>query len=145
MGADQLVMRMLCAEGNIDAQIMRTGALQAEDWRKLTMAMGSLSNAGIFIDDSSGIKVNEIRSKCRRLQQEHGLGMVIIDYMQLISGSGKCRRKPPTRSFRNLTFIKRISKRIRDTCNRVITAFTWCRTTTRQASNDVGLKRIWKY
>ncbi|WP_210471429.1 replicative DNA helicase [Sporosarcina sp. 6E9] len=89
MGADQLVMRMLCAEGNIDAQVMRTGALQAEDWRKLTMAMGSLSNAGIFIDDSSGIKVNEIRSKCRRLQQEHGLGMVIIDYMQLISGSGK--------------------------------------------------------
>ena len=89
MGADQLVMRMLCAEGNIDAQIMRTGALQAEDWRKLTMAMGSLSNAGIFIDDSSGIQVNEIRSKCRRLQQEHGLGMVIIDYMQLISGSGK--------------------------------------------------------
>ena len=89
MGADQLVMRMLCAEGNIDAQRLRTGDLQAEDWRKLTMAMGSLSNAGIFIDDSSGIRVNEIRSKCRRLQQEHGLGMVIIDYMQLIQGSGK--------------------------------------------------------
>ncbi|WP_172370287.1 replicative DNA helicase [Sporosarcina jiandibaonis] len=89
MGADQLVMRMLCAEGNIDAQIMRTGDLQAEDWRKLTMAMGSLSNAGIFIDDSSGIRVNEIRSKCRRLQQEHGLGMVIIDYLQLIQGSGR--------------------------------------------------------
>ena len=86
MGADQLVMRMLCAEGNIDAQIMRTGALQAEDWRKLTMAMGSLSNTGIYIDDSSGIRVNEIRSKCRRLKQEHGLDMVIIDYMQLIQG-----------------------------------------------------------
>lgn len=89
MGADQLVMRILCAEGNIDAQVMRTGALQTEDWRKLTMAMGSLSNAGIFIDDSSGIRVNEIRSKCRRLQQEHGLGMVIIDYLQLIQGSGR--------------------------------------------------------
>lgn len=89
MGADQLVMRMLCAEGNIDAQIMRTGALEAEDWRKLTMAMGSLSNAGIYIDDSSGIRVNEIRSRCRRLKQEHGLDMVIIDYMQLIQGSGK--------------------------------------------------------
>ncbi len=89
MGADQLVMRMLCAEGNIDAQVLRTGALEAEDWRKLTMAMGSLSNAGIFIDDSSGIRVNEIRSKCRRLQQEHGLGMIIIDYLQLISGSGR--------------------------------------------------------
>ena len=73
MGAEQLVMRMLCAEGNIDAQVLRTGTLEAEDWRKLTMAMGSLSNAGIFIDDSSGIRVNEIRSKCRRLQQEHGL------------------------------------------------------------------------
>ena len=73
MGAEQLVMRMLCAEGNIDAQVLRTGALEAEDWRKLTMAMGSLSNAGIFIDDSPGIRVNEIRSKCRRLQQEHGL------------------------------------------------------------------------
>lgn len=88
MGAEQLVMRMLCAEGNIDAQVLRTGALQAEDWRKLTMAMGSLSHAGIFIDDSSGIRVNDIRSKCRRLQQEHGLGMIIIDYLQLIQGSG---------------------------------------------------------
>ncbi|PIC69804.1 replicative DNA helicase [Sporosarcina sp. P16b] len=89
MGAEQLVMRMLCAEGNIDAQVLRTGNLEADDWRKLTMAMGSLSNAGIFIDDTPGLRVNEIRSKCRRLQQEHGLGMVMIDYMQLIMGSGR--------------------------------------------------------
>ncbi|ARJ39038.1 replicative DNA helicase [Sporosarcina ureae] len=89
MGAEQLVMRMLCAEGNIDAQVLRTGTLEADDWRKLTMAMGTLSNAGIFIDDSPGLRVNEIRSKCRRLQQEHGLGMVMIDYMQLIMGSGR--------------------------------------------------------
>ncbi|MEK3937272.1 replicative DNA helicase [Sporosarcina sp. FSL W7-1349] len=89
MGAEQLVMRMLCAEGNIDAQVLRTGNLEAEDWRKLTMAMGSLSNAGIFIDDSPGIRINEIRSKCRRLQQEHGLGMIMIDYLQLIQGSGR--------------------------------------------------------
>lgn len=89
MGADQLVMRMLCAEGNIDAQSLRTGSLEDEDWRKLTMAMGSLSNAGIYIDDTPGIRVNEIRSKCRRLAQEHGLGMIMIDYMQLIQGSGK--------------------------------------------------------
>src|SRR5690625_6471901 len=51
------------------------------------MAMGSLSNAGIYIDDSPGIRVSEIRSKCRRLKQEHGLGMIIIDYLQLIQGS----------------------------------------------------------
>ncbi|PKR83469.1 replicative DNA helicase [Heyndrickxia camelliae] len=89
MGAEQLVMRMLCAEGNINAQNLRTGSLTDEDWRKLTMAMGSLSNSGIFIDDTPGIRINEIRSKCRRLKQEHGLGMILIDYLQLIQGSGR--------------------------------------------------------
>ncbi|MFJ7668979.1 replicative DNA helicase [Lysinibacillus sp. NPDC097195] len=89
MGAEQLIMRMLCAEGNIDAQVLRTGALTTEDWGKLTMAMGSLSNSGIFIDDTPGVRINEIRAKCRRLAQEHGLGMILIDYLQLIQGSGK--------------------------------------------------------
>ncbi|MFC4558459.1 replicative DNA helicase [Virgibacillus kekensis] len=91
MGADQLVSRMLCAEGNIDAQRLRTGTLEADDWSKLTMAMGSLSNAGIYIDDSPGIRVSEIRSKCRRLKQEHGLGMILIDYLQLIQGSANSK------------------------------------------------------
>ncbi|MGZ4161283.1 MAG: replicative DNA helicase [Neobacillus sp.] len=89
MGAEQLVMRMLCAEGNIDAQRLRTGSLTDEDWGKLTMAMGSLASTGIFIDDTPGIRVNDIRSKCRRLKQEHGLGMILIDYLQLILGSGR--------------------------------------------------------
>ncbi|MBS4196547.1 replicative DNA helicase [Lederbergia citri] len=89
MGAEQLVMRMLCAEGNINAQNLRTGALTDEDWRKLTMAMGSLSNSGIYIDDTPGVRISEIRSKCRRLKQEHGLGMILIDYLQLIQGSGR--------------------------------------------------------
>ncbi|MCP3763075.1 replicative DNA helicase [Domibacillus sp. A3M-37] len=89
MGAEQLVMRMLCAEGNINAQNLRTGALTDEDWRKLTMAMGSLSNSGIYIDDTPGVRIGEIRSKCRRLKQEQGLGMVLIDYLQLIQGNGR--------------------------------------------------------
>ncbi|MFB5284343.1 MULTISPECIES: replicative DNA helicase [Peribacillus] len=89
MGAEQLVMRMLCAEGNINAQNLRTGALTDEDWRKLTMAMGSLSNAGIYIDDTPGVRIGEIRSKCRRLKQENGLGMILIDYLQLIQGNGR--------------------------------------------------------
>jgi replicative DNA helicase len=89
MGAEQLVMRVLCAEGNIDAQRLRTGSLTDEDWGKLTMAMGSLSNAGIFIDDTPGVRITDIRSKCRRLKQEHGLGMIMIDYLQLILGSGR--------------------------------------------------------
>jgi replicative DNA helicase len=89
MGAEQLVMRMLCAEGNINAQNLRTGSLTDEDWGKLTMAMGSLSNSGIFIDDTPGVKIGELRSKCRRLKQEHGLGMILIDYLQLILGDGR--------------------------------------------------------
>src|SRR5699024_12783083 len=76
MGAAQLAQRMLCAERNIDSQRLRTGKLQQDDWGKLTMAMGSLSHAGIYIDDSPGIRVSDIRSKCRRLKQEHGLGMI---------------------------------------------------------------------
>ncbi|MDE5414140.1 replicative DNA helicase [Alkalihalobacterium chitinilyticum] len=89
MSAGQLVQRILCAEGNIDAQKMRTGQLEPEDWQKLTMAMGSLSKAGIYIDDTPGVKVNDIRAKCRRLKQEKGLGMILIDYLQLIQGSGR--------------------------------------------------------
>lgn len=91
MGAEQLVMRMLCAEGNINAQNLRTGNLTEEDWGKLTMAMGSLSNSGIYIDDTPGIRVSEIRAKCRRLKQESGLGMILIDYLQLIQGSGRSK------------------------------------------------------
>ncbi|HAL01323.1 MAG TPA: replicative DNA helicase, partial [Exiguobacterium sp.] len=89
MGAEQLVMRMLCAEGNVDAQRLRTGQLEEEDWGKLSLAMSNLSQAGIYIDDTPGIRVNDIRAKCRRLKQEHGLGMIMIDYLQLIQGNGR--------------------------------------------------------
>ncbi|MDQ8736514.1 MULTISPECIES: replicative DNA helicase [Bacillales] len=89
MSAAQLVQRMICAEANVDAQRMRTGHLEGDDWEKLTMAIGSLSEAQIFIDDTPGITVAEIRAKCRRLKKEKGLGMIMIDYLQLISGRGK--------------------------------------------------------
>src|SRR5690625_4396213 len=91
MGAEQLVQRMLCAEGNIDSQRLRTGKLQEDDWEKLTMAMGSLSQSVIVIDDSATVRVSDIRSKCRRLKQEKGLGMIIIDYLQLIQGGEHSR------------------------------------------------------
>lgn len=90
MGKEQLVQRMLCAEANIDAGKMRTGFLDEDDWPKLTMAVGTLSEAPIFIDDTPGITVQDIRAKCRRLKQEQGsLGLIMIDYLQLISGKGK--------------------------------------------------------
>jgi replicative DNA helicase len=89
MGASQLVQRMICAEANVDATRMRTGYLEGDDWEKLTMAIGALSEASIFIDDSPSITVADIRAKCRRLKQEKGLGMILIDYLQLIHGRGK--------------------------------------------------------
>jgi replicative DNA helicase len=89
MSASQLVQRMICAEANIDAHRLRTGMLEEEDWGKLTMGISALSQAPIYIDDSPGVTVTEIRSKCRRLKAEKGLGMILIDYMQLIQGRGK--------------------------------------------------------
>ncbi len=80
---------LICAEANVDAQRMRTGFLEGEDWEKLTMAIGTLSDAQIYIDDTPGITVAEIRAKCRRLKKEKGLGMILIDYLQLIHGRGK--------------------------------------------------------
>jgi len=90
MSAEQLLQRMVCAESNLDANDMRTGDLTSDDdWGKLTMGLSSLSDRNIFIDDSGTITVHEIRSKCRRLKKEKGLGMIVIDYLQLIQGSGK--------------------------------------------------------
>lgn len=89
MGASQLVQRMICAEANVDASRLRTGFLEGDDWEKLTMAIGSLSEADIYIDDSPSITVADIRAKCRRLKKEKGLGMILIDYLQLIQGRGK--------------------------------------------------------
>ncbi|MFU0799972.1 MAG: replicative DNA helicase [Xylanivirga thermophila] len=89
MAKDQLVQRMLSAESNVELQKIRTGELDEEDWLKLVQAAGPLSQAPIFIDDTPGMSVMEIRSKARRLKLEHGLGMIVIDYLQLMSGRGK--------------------------------------------------------
>ena len=94
MGAESLVNRMLCAEGSIDAGHLRTGTLSEEEWQSLIVAMGSLSKANIYIDDTPGIRIAEIRAKCRRLKQEKGnLGLVLIDYLQLIEGTGRESRQ----------------------------------------------------
>ncbi|TCS80791.1 replicative DNA helicase [Tepidibacillus fermentans] len=89
MPASQLVQRMVSAEGNLDAHKLRTGQMEEEDWQKLTMAMSTLSEAPIYIDDTPGITVYDIRAKLRRLKAERGLGLVVIDYLQLIHGRGK--------------------------------------------------------
>lgn len=94
MDAESLVKRMLCAEGLIDAGHLKTGQLTDEEWGNLVIAMGSLSKANIYIDDTPGVKVSEIRARCRRLAQERkDLGLILIDYLQLIEGTGKENRQ----------------------------------------------------
>jgi replicative DNA helicase len=88
MSAQQIVQRMLCSEAKVDSQAVRTGYLSSSDWHRLTAAAGRLSEAAIFIDDSPGLTVLEARAKARRMKAEHGLDLLIIDYLQLMRGRG---------------------------------------------------------
>lgn len=88
MGAESLVDRMLASEGMIDSHALRTGQLTEQDWQNVTMAQGVLADAPIYIDDTPGIKITEIRARSRKLAQETGgLGLIVIDYLQLITGT----------------------------------------------------------
>ena len=89
MSREQLTNRMLCSEAMMDAQKLRTGDLTDSDWETLISAMGPLSDAPIYIDDTPGISPMDLRAKCRRLKLEKGLGLIIIDYLQLMSGNGR--------------------------------------------------------
>lgn len=89
MPAEQLGMRLLSARSHIEGDKIKTGRLANEEWNAVNEAAGELSKLPIYIDDTSGIKVPEIFSKCRRLQAEHGLNLVLIDYIQLITGSSR--------------------------------------------------------
>ncbi|HYE09795.1 MAG: dnaB [Clostridia bacterium] len=89
MSKEQLTQRILCAEALIDSQRLRTGDINEDEWIKLARAMGPLSEAPIFVDDTPSISMNEMRAKCRKLKIEHNLGLILIDYLQLMTGSGK--------------------------------------------------------
>ena len=89
MSKDQLVNRILCSEAMVDSNKVRTGKLEENDWTKLAESIGPLSEAEIYIDDTPGISVTEIRAKCRKLKLEKNIGMVVIDYLQLVQGSNK--------------------------------------------------------
>jgi len=86
MSSQQIVQRMLCSEAKVDSQSVRTGYLTSSDWHRLTAAAGRLSEASIFIDDSPGLTVLEARAKARRMKAEHGLDLLVIDYLQLMRG-----------------------------------------------------------
>ena len=89
MSKSQLVNRILCSEAMVDSNKIRTGKIEEDDWVKLAPALGPLSEAPIYIDDTPGITVTEIRAKCRKLKLEKNIGLIVIDYLQLIQGTGK--------------------------------------------------------
>jgi replicative DNA helicase len=93
MSREQLVKRLLCAQAGVDMDKVRTGSIDEEEYLRLADAMNKLAAADLFIDDTSGISVAEIRSKCRRLKLEHGLDLVLIDYLQLMSGSQRAENR----------------------------------------------------
>ncbi len=89
MSKEQLVNRILCCEAMVDSNKVRTGKIEEADWIKLATALGPLSEAPIYIDDTPGISIMEIRAKCRKLKLEKNIGLIVIDYLQLIQGTGK--------------------------------------------------------
>ena len=89
MSAEQLVSRLLCSEARVDAHRLRTGYLNREEWARLADALRRLCETKVFIDDSAAVSVMEMRAKCRRLKAEHGLDLLIVDYLQLMAGRGR--------------------------------------------------------
>ena len=107
MGAESLIERMLAAEGMVEGYHLKTGNLSVEEWHRLVHAQGNLYDAPIFVDDTAGIRISEIRSKARKLAQEMGgLGVIIIDYLQLITGSkGENRQQVVSEISRELKIL----------------------------------------
>ena len=93
MSKEQLAYKLLCSEANVDMLKLRTGALEDKDWENIARATGPLSKAKIYIDDTAGVTVMEMRSKCRRIKMEYGIDMILIDYLQLMSGSNSENRQ----------------------------------------------------
>lgn len=89
MSKEQVGSRILCSEAMVDSNKVRTGQLDDDDWMKLASTLGRLSEAPIYIDDTPGISIMEVRAKCRKLKLEKNIGLVVIDYLQLVQGSGK--------------------------------------------------------
>ena len=89
MSKEQMVKRILCSEALVDSQKVQTGKMDEADWIKISSAIGPISEAPIYIDDTPGISIMEIRAKCRKLKLEKDIGLIVIDYLQLIQGTGK--------------------------------------------------------
>jgi len=93
MGREALAQRLLCSEAGVDGQRLRTGYLAEQDWPRLSHALGRLSEAPIFIDDTPAISIMELRARARRMRAEHGIGFLIVDYLQLVQFRGRVENR----------------------------------------------------
>jgi replicative DNA helicase len=108
MSHSEITQRLMCAEGHVDSGLLRRGSLRDDDWRRLIEGCDRLNRAPIYIDDSAGIGVMEIRSKARRLKaREPGLGLIVIDYLQLMSGNAENRVQEISQISRSLKMLAR--------------------------------------
>ncbi|MGL4742210.1 MAG: replicative DNA helicase [Sarcina sp.] len=111
MSKEQLAYKLLCSQASVDMLSLRTGQLDDKDWENIARAAGPLSSARIYIDDTAGVSIMEMRSKCRKIKAEHGIDMILIDYLQLMSGSGEeSRQQEVSEISRN---IKAIAKEMK--------------------------------
>lgn len=111
MSKEQLAYKLLCSQASVDMLSLRTGQLEDKDWENIARAAGPLSSAKIYIDDTAGVSIMEMRSKCRKLKAEHGIDLILIDYLQLMSGSGEeSRQQEVSEISRN---IKAIAKEMK--------------------------------
>lgn len=111
MSKEQLAYKLLCSQASVDMLSLRTGQLEDKDWENIARTAGPLSSAKIYIDDTAGVSIMEMRSKCRKLKAEHGIDLILIDYLQLMSGSGEeSRQQEVSEISRN---IKAIAKEMK--------------------------------
>ena len=115
--------RMLAMESNVDSQKLRTGTLTDADWDAVVEGIGTIGNSKLIIDDTPGISVMELRSKCRKVKLEYGLDLVMIDYLQLMTGSGEERRQPPAGDLGDFPFLKGPGPRAQRPGHRPVPAF----------------------
>ena len=141
MPGSQLAMRMMASLGRINAHKVRTGKLDDDDWPRLTSAVSLLNEAPIFIDDTAGITPMELRARARRLKREHGLGMIIVDYLQLMQSTDTEENRATEIS--NITrSLKGLARELEVPLIAHVAAQSQRRESHRQASGDVGPARV---
>ena len=144
MSKEQLVLRMLCADARVDAHRLRTGNLGEKDWARLAKAYADLSASKIFIDDSATLTPLEMRAKCRRLKAEHGLGLVIVDYLQLVTGAGRVENRQQEIASISRS-LKGLAKELGVPGDRALAALARPRGADREAAAALGPARIGRH